>query len=397
VVTSRVAITGLGETDHAKAMPDRTGMSLAIEASLQAIADAGLTKHEIDGVVTSEGIGWGNPRGHIELSENLDIFVKRLCTAVPMGGATPGFCLELARWAITSGRCRHVLIVGAGKLGDVPRTATGHGTTDRIAAFRGHSVSYEQIFGPTMVTYYGALAARHMHEFGTTSEQLAAIAVACRKHAERNPGAVMRTPLTVEDVVNSRMISSPLHLLDCCISTDGGCAWIVSEGELARDMPHAPVWVLGNGYAQSSYFMGSLARGDDRHDLVRSVGDDAAQMAFAEAGVTPGDIDVAEIYDSFTITALMGLEDYGFCAKGEGGAFAASGALDPGGALPMNTHGGLMSCSHFGPGGFLHFVEAARQLRGGCGERQVPGAQLAFASSAAAVASTHSVSILGRD
>lgn len=371
-------------------------MALGIEACVRAIEDAGLTKNDIDGVVAGEGLS-SNPRAHIEISEMLGIFPKKLCTTVPMGGATAGFCVELARWAVATGRCRNVLIVGAGKLGDIPRTAVGMGATDQIASFRGHSPSYEQPFGPTMVTYYAAVAARHMHEFGTTSEQLAAIAVACRKHASLNPSAVMHKPITVEDVVSSRMISSPLHLLDCCISSDGGCAWIVSSAEQARDGRNKPVWVLGTGYAQSAYFMGALARGDGKHDMVRSVGDDAGKMAFGEAGVRPDEIDVAELYDSFTITALMLLEDLGFCAKGEGGAFVENGNIELGGKLPVNTHGGLLSGAHFGAGGFLHFVEAARQLRGECGDRQVTDARLAVAASCAAVASTHSLVIYGVD
>jgi acetyl-CoA acetyltransferase len=396
-LSRKVAITGVGETEHARALPGRTGMSLAIEASIKAIDDAGLTKNDVDGVITSEGLGWGNPRGHIELAENLDVYAKKFCTAVPMGGATAGFCIELARWAVATGRCRNVLVVGAGKLGDVARTSVGHGTTDMIASFRGHSPTYEQPFGPTMVTYYASVAARHMFEFGTTSEQLAAIAVAFRKHASLNPDAVMRKPITIQDVVSSRMISSPLHLLDCCISTDGGCAWIVSSAEQARDARHKPVWLLGTGYAQSAYFMGALARGDETHDLVRSVGAEAGKMAFGEAGVRPEEIDVAELYDSFTITALMLLEDLGFCKKGEGGSFVEGGNIELGGKLPVNTHGGLMSCAHFGAGGFLHFVEAVRQLRGECGDRQVKDAKLALAASCAAVVSTHSLAIFGRD
>jgi acetyl-CoA acetyltransferase len=393
-----VAITGIAETAHAKSMPDRTAMSLAIEAGVHALRDAGVDRTEVDGVITSEGIGWGNPRGHIELSEYLGIFPKRLCTSVPMGGATPGFALELARWAVGSGRARHVLVVGAGKMGDQPRTAVGHGATQAVSTtFRGHSPTYEQIYGPTMVTYHAAVAARHMHEFGTTSEQLAAVAVACRKHASLNPAAVMRQPITVDDVLESRMISSPLHLLDCCIATDGGCGWVVSAAELAHDRRHPPVWVLGAGSAQSAYFMGALAAGDGTYDMVRTVGKKAADLAFDEAGITREDVDVIEDNDSFTITALLSVEDYGFCAKGEGGPLAGSGALELGGRLPMNTHGGTLSCSHFGPGAFLHFVEAVRQLRGDCGDRQVPDARIALAASAAGVVSTHSLAILARD
>ncbi|MFT3866709.1 MAG: thiolase family protein [Solirubrobacterales bacterium] len=396
------AITGVGETTMARSLPDRTPLSLACEAAILALADAGVPVGEVDGILTFEGGAFSpyadgrpfNPRGHLQVAETLGIDNAAFAAVTQMGGATPGFLLATARAAVLEGRCRHVLVVGAGKMGPARRSAGGRATTDALASFNGHSINYEQPFGPLMVTYYAAVAQRHMYEFGTTPEQLAAIAVACRRHASLNPNAVYRDPITVADVLTSRMISSPLRLLDCCVASDGGSAWVVSSERAVAEARSRPVWILGCGYAQSDYFLGALCRGAEGFDLVRSVGSRAGAMAFGEAGVTPAEIDVAEIYDSFTICALMGLEDFGFCAKGEGGPFAAARELELGGRLPLNTHGGLLSGQHFGPGGVMHYTEAVRQLRGEGGRRQVEGARLAFAGSIAGVCSTYSGAVL---
>ena len=404
-LVKNVAITGLGTTQFARSLPDRSIVSLKCEAAIKAIQDAGLAKNDIDGMVTDESNAesGGNPRIHIELSEYLGIFPKGVCTSIPMGGATPGFCLDVARWAVSTGRCRNVLIVVGGKMSSLGgRTTLGHGTTSQLSTWPGHSRNYEHPYGPLMITFYAAVAQRHMYEYGTTSEQLAAVAVACRRHASLNPESLMRRPITVEDVVSSRMISSPLHLLDCCIISDGGCAFVVSNGYEARSTRHKPVWVLGSGGGQSSYFMGSLALGDParpgrEYSMTRSTGKMAAVEAFAEAGVERGDIDLVTSCDNFTITPIVLLEDYGFCKKGEGGAFVEGGRIEIGGELPFNTHGGLLSNAHFGPGLFMNYVEAVRQLRWECGDRQVKGAELAVAATCAGVISTHQVSILARD
>lgn len=393
----KVAITGLGITKLADRLPQRTTMNLACEAAMAAIHDAGLRKQEIDGIVTAEMAGQGeiqDPRRHTALSEYLDIFPKRLAVSIPLGGASAGIGLEAARWAVATGRCRNVLVAAAGRLG-----SQGHGAAPAEAWAQAHSATYEQPYGPLVATYYAALARRHMHEFGTTSAQMAAVAVACRRNASLNPEAVMRTPITVEDVLNSDMVSSPLHLLDCATPADGGCAWVVSSAKQAQSLRKPPVWVLGSGYSQSPYFTGALAAGDASRgfDFVHTVGTTAGKTAFGEAGVAPDDIDLAELYDNCTITVLMQLEELGFCEKGEGGSFAAGGRLALGGQLPTNTHGGLLSCGHFGATDFLSYVEAARQLRNEGGERQVRGARLALVSSVGGVASNYSVHVLARD
>ena len=289
-------------------------------------------------------------------------------------------------------------MLAAGNL-EVGRNSAGHGFTNSIAVSPTHSVSYEHPFGPLMATFYAALAQRHMYEFGTTSEQLASVAVAQRRHASLNPEAIMRDPITIDDVLASRMISSPFHLLDCCINSDGAAAFIVSGADRARDLRQPPVYVLGLGYAQSAYYMGTLSRGDPRSGfgLVSTVGKNAADYAFAEAGVTRDDIDFVELYDNFTMTPIVQLEDFGFCKKGEGGPFVEGGRIELGGELPLNTHGGLHSCA-FTPAGYVLWVEAVRQLRGACGDNQVPDAKLGLCCSVASVIGTFGgVGILAND
>jgi len=230
-----------------------------------------------------------------------------------------------------------------------------------------------------------------MHEFGTASEQLAEVAVATRKWAALNPRALMRDPLTVEDVLASRMISWPLHLLDCCLVTDAGGAVVVTSAERARDLAKRPVYVLGTGEA-STHVMVSQMPDFARWDAARLSG----ERAFAMAGVAPADVDVAMLYDAFTIVPIMALEALGFCQPGEGGPFVAGQRTAPGGDFPMNTNGGGLSYTHTGMYGIFTLIEAVRQLRGECGARQVPDCRLAichglggmFSAAATLVAST---------
>jgi acetyl-CoA C-acetyltransferase len=235
-----------------------------------------------------------------------------------------------------------------------------------------------------------------MHQYGTTSEQLAAIAVATRKHAVRNPDAVQAMKdllfvntgeITVEEVVTSRMIADPLHLLDSCMISDGGGAVIIAAPEVARDCKQKPAWIIGSGEATKYVENGG--------DITVSAGAQSAPPAFGQAGVRPDEIDIAMIYDSFTITVLVCLEDLGFCKKGEGGPFVEDGKLRVGGALPTNTDGGGLSACHPGMRGMFLLVEAVRQLRGECGERQVPGARLACVNGTGGWFSSASTTILG--
>ena len=231
---------------------------------------------------------------------------------------------------------------------------------------------YEIPFGPTTVGSYAMIAQRHMHDYGTTSEQLAEIAVTMRLHASMNPAAKYREPITVEDVLASRIISSPLHLLDCCIISDGGGALVITSAERARDLKKKPVYILGTGET-----VRHAARG--HRDFLEIAAAQSGRLAFERAGVAHKDIDMAMIYDSFTITVLATLENLGFCKRGEGGQFVSGGRLRFDGEFPINTDGGGLSSNHPGMRGIFLVIEATKQLRGECGPRQVKDCKIALA------------------
>jgi acetyl-CoA acetyltransferase len=250
---------------------------------------------------------------------------------------------------------------------------------------------FEEPFGVLGApTIHGAVAARHMHEFGTTHEQFAAVAVAARRHASLNARATMRDPITIADVLASRWIVKPFHLLDCCLVSDGGAAVVVTSGERARDLASKPIYVWGFG---EGHTRGPL----ESETLTTLGGKQAAAMAYRMAGVRSKDIDFAELYDCFTAITIVTLEDYGFCAKGEGGAWVENGRIEIGGELPVNTHGGLLSHAHIE--GMMHITEAIKQLRGESvePERQVQDAKLGIVSGHGANLSAHATLILGRD
>jgi Acetyl-CoA acetyltransferase len=387
-VTTKAVISGIGES-RIGTVPDQTALGITLEAAKKAVEDAGLTFQDIDGLIVHPPFHV-SPRYHIIVSEMLGIYVKTLCDTMMMGGASYGAALQEAQWAIETGRCRNVLIVGGEKL------RTGHASGSAMMASVGaHNLDYEYPFAATIPTYYALLAQRYLHEYNLDPSVLAEVAVATRKHAARNPNATMRELITVDDVLNSPIISSPLHRLDCSLVSDGAAAYVVSRKGTSRD-PRREIGFLGIGQAQSTYHMGHLARGHGDHDLVHTVIDVAGRQAFGQAGLTPEQIDVAGIYDSFTITVLVQLEDLGFCGRGEAGDYIRAGTVDPGGKMPMNTHGGLLSNAHPGAcGGMLAITEVVRQLRGEAGDRQVPGAETGLVTSASAVASNFSVTILG--
>jgi acetyl-CoA C-acetyltransferase len=231
---------------------------------------------------------------------------------------------------------------------------------------------YEGPFGPTTVGAYAMVAQRHMHEYGTTPEQLAEVAVTMRLHASMNPAAKYRDPITVEDVLASRIISSPLHLLDCCIISDGGGALVITSAERARDLKKKPVYILGAGET-----VRHVARG--KRDFLENAAAQSGKLAFERAGVTHKDIDFAMIYDSFTITVISTLENLGFCRRGEGGAFVSGGRLRFDGDFPINTDGGGLSSNHPGMRGIFLVIEATKQLRGECGARQIKDCNIALA------------------
>lgn len=308
------------------------------------------------------------------------------CAAIQAGGATACIMLMQAAALVASGRCRHVLVV----TGD--NRLTGMSRDGAVAALSevGHQ-QFERPYGISVPASYALVAQRYMHEYGATPEHLAAIAVEHRRSATRNPKAQMREPLTIADVMNSRVIASPLRLLDCCLISDGGAALVVSSPEAARDCRNVPIEILGAGQGHTHEHIFAAP------SLTEFGCKESSRKAFEIAGVTASEIDVAEIYDSFTITLLVELESIGFFQRGEAGVAALAGQLGLGGRLPCNTHGGLLSYAHSGAaGGMFHIVEAVRQLRGEAGPRQVQNAELAFVHGDGGILSAHCSLVLGR-
>ena len=357
----RVAIVGAGESDEHGKLPHKSAFALHAEAARNALADAGLKKADVDAVF-SAGLWMGS-----ETAEYLGIR-PRYIDGTQIGGCSFIAHVQHAMAAIDAGICEVALIThgesGASRVG-MPGTRFG------ADSWRSQFEAPFGLAGPP--TGYALAAARHMHEFGTTSEQLAEVAVATRKWAALNPRALMRDPLTVADVLASRMISWPFRLLDCCLVTDAGGAVVVTSAERARDLPRKPVYVLGTGEA-STHVMVSQMPDFARWDAARLAG----ERAFAMAGITHADVQVAELYDAFTIVPIMALEALGFCQPGEGGAFVSGQRTAPGGDFPMNTNGGGLSYTHSGMYGMFTLVETVRQLRGECGPRQVPGCAIAL-------------------
>jgi acetyl-CoA acetyltransferase len=250
---------------------------------------------------------------------------------------------------------------------------------------------FEVPYGPLVPSLYALVAQRHMHEYGTTPEQLAEVAVTIRRHAGLNPNAHKRDPVSVADVLSSKMITSPLHILDCAIVSDGAAAAIVTSAARARDLRGKPAHLLGQGYGLRHSHIGDTS-------LTTTGAVDSGRDAFRTAGLSPADVDVAQIYDCFTITVIVELEDLGFCRKGEGGAFVEGGRIGLGGQLPVTTHGGLLSGGHPGlGGGFFHVLEGVRQVRGDAGARQVPGAKVALVHGNGGVISVHCTLLLGSE
>ena len=356
-----VAIVGAAESDEMGKLPHKSALALHAEAANRALADAGLTKNDVDGVF-SAGLWMA-----AETSEYMGI-KPRYVDGTQLGGCSFIAHVQHALAAINAGLCEVALIThgesGASRIG-MPGSRFGADSP---------RLQFEAPFGLAgPPTAYALAAARHMQVYGTTSEQLAELAVATRKWAQLNPKAMMRDPLTVDDVLKSRMISWPLHLLDCCLVTDAGAAVVVTSAARARSLPKKPVYVLGTGEC-AAHVLISQMRDFARWDAAEITG----RQAFERAGVQHQDVDLAMFYDAFTIVPIMGLEALGFCKPGEGGPFIADQRTAPGGAFPMNTNGGGLSYQHTGMYGMFILVEAVRQLRGECGLRQVEGCKIAL-------------------
>jgi acetyl-CoA acetyltransferase len=376
----RVAIVGAALSDCGR-VDDKTAFELHQQATARALADAGLTKDDIDGFMSS-GLGTLAP---IEVGEFMGIRPNWV-DSTSVGGSTWEFMLEHAYAAITAGLVDVVaLAYGSTARADLKKRLR---SANLSFGTRGPA-QFDAPFGHTLIAKYAMVARRHMHEFGTTIEELAEIAVSTRYNASLNPDAYRTDPITIDDVLGSRMIADPLTKLHCCVRSDGGGAVILASEERARDCAKSPVWVLGTGEAVSHTTM------SEWEDFTESPCVRSGEQAFRRAGLTPDNVDVCELYDAFTPMVLLTVEGLGFCKKGEGGPFVADGKLRVGGALPTNTDGGGLSACHPGMRGIFLLVEATRQLRGECGPRQVPDAEVACVNGTGGWFSSASTVILG--
>lgn len=350
-IKGKAYIAGAFEHPTRKA-PDKSTAQLHAEVALGALADAGLTRKDVDGYFCA---GDAPGTGPLSMLEYMNLNVRH-ADSTNIGGSSYIAHVAHAAQAIAAGKCNVALITLAGR----PRSdGSSTGTAPRRDNPEQPDYVWEGLFGMETVNAYAMCAMRHMHEFGTTSEQLAWIKVAASHHAQHNPNAMLRNVVTVEDVVNSPMVADPLHRLDCCVMSDSGGALVVVRPEIAKSLKRPLVKVMGAGEAVKHQSGGRI-------DLTYSAAAKSAPIAFAEAGVTPADVKYVSVYDSFTITVLVQLEDLGFCKKGEGGRFVADGNLISGqGRLPFNTDGGGLCNNHPNHrGGITKVIEAVRQLRG---------------------------------
>jgi acetyl-CoA acetyltransferase len=381
----KVAIVGAADT-RVGIVPDATATELCVESILLALADAGLDKTQVDGLVTCNSMSQPMLYHAEAIAEYLQIF-PRYCFAAGAGGGTTFSVLHHAASAIATGMAETIVIAMADSL----RSGLTRDQAMLMQSSTGHP-QYEQPFGPTVPAYYALIAQAHMAQYRTRPEHFAAVAVACRAHAARNPAAQMRELISIDDVLGSRMIADPLHLLDCSLVSDGGAAIVLTSAERARDFPHAPVYLLGIGEGHGHEHI-SQAR-----SLTTSAAVESGQRAYAMAGLGPRDMDFAQLYDCFTPTVLVELEDLGFCAKGEGGDFIINAGIGPDGTLPVNTHGGLLSHCHPGnPGSMFALTESVWQLRHSAGERQLANANVGLLHAQGGIMSSHSTLILGRE
>lgn len=373
-ISGKVAIVGAAETDTFES-DGRSPAGIMARAVKLALDEAGLAKGDVDGLFTASAY-YAFPG--LTLGEYLGLRPRHI-DSTNNGGCSFISHLAHAAAAIEAGLCEVAVIA--------------YGSTQR--SDRGKLVSmsewlpYEEPYGLLHpISAFGLIAQRHMAQYGTTSEQLAAVAVSAREWAMKNPQAPYRTPLTVDEVLSSRMISTPLHKLDCCLVTDGGGALVVTSAERARDLPSKPVYLVGSGEAVNHRNILGMP------DLTATEAAQSAARAYAMAGVGPADMDTVHVYDAFTISALIQLEDLGFCAKGEGGPFAEEGHIAPGGSVPVNPNGGGLSFCHPGMLSMFLLVEAVRQLRGEAGDRQIADAELSLVHGMGLTLGGHATAVL---
>jgi acetyl-CoA acetyltransferase len=379
------AIAGLGLTPQGKVYGS-SPIGFAIDAVTLALADAGLERQDLDGLLVNPGLTWNDlGMGSFQLQQAMGLRNLRLSATMSLGGATACAMIQHATQAIAAGLCTTVACV----FSDAPlKPPAAEGARTSSGSAYGFVRGWEAAYGYFGVNaMYALVARRHMHRYGTTQDHLGRVAVAQRRWANLNPQAQLHEqPLTLEDYHRSRWIVEPFHLFDCCLVSNGGLAVVVTAADRARDLRRPPVFIRG---------MGQGHLGGDPADTLASGAVLAAPLAFQMAGLTIKEVDVVELYDCYTFTVLVTLEDYGFCAKGEGGPFAAEHATGPGGRLPVNTGGGQLSSFYMW--GMTPVSEAVIQLRGDGGARQVPRHEVALVSGNGGVLSTHSTLVLARE
>ena len=376
LVRGSVAVVGVAESDLGQVAPGMSPVDLMAQATARALEDSGLELADVDGIFCASAQVRFGP---MVLAEYLGIR-PRCFDGTQIGGSSFMSHLAHAQLAVQAGLCEVALIAYGSTQRSVSRSAASPQDVN----------PYETPFRPMMpATAYALAASRHMHEFGTTREHLADVAVAARRWALLNPAAWEKKPLTVAEVLASRMVSWPLTVRDCCLVVDGGGAMLVTSAARARSLRRKPVYVLGIGEALGHASISNMA------DLTVTAARESGQLAFARAGLQPGDVRMLSLYDAFTITPILFLEDLGFCPKGEGGRFVAGGTIAPGGSLAVNTNGGGLSYCHPGMYGLLAMIEAVRQVRGECGARQVSGCDVSLAHGNGGVLSSQCTVLFG--
>lgn len=382
----KIVIAGVGETEQGK-IPDKSSFHFLSQASKLAIQDAGIKKTDVDGLVTAFSLV---EHTFMHCTTFADYFGLRpgFFSSVAVGGATAVWMVAEAAMAIASGQAETILCVR----GD--NTLSGISSSGMVALIREMChAEFEYPYGLTTPGGYALAAQRYLHEYNNRPEHLASVAVTMRKHAAKKENAMNKDPLTIDDVLSSRIIAEPLHKYDCSVISDGGAAFIITTEDKAKELgiekPLAYLWGMGQGY--SHQYLTTLQDLDQIYDAVNHSG----QKAFQTAGITHSDVNLAYLYDCFTITVLLTLEGLGFVPKGEAGPFALEGRLELGKDLPTNTNGGLLSQAHLGA--MHHIIEATLQLRGAAGERQAEKNDVAIVHGNGGIVSAHSTIVLGKD
>jgi acetyl-CoA acetyltransferase len=372
------AIVGTAESDLGVVAPGMSPTDLMAQATVRALDDCGLTLGDVDAVFCAHA---QSRMAALSLCEYLGVQPKYF-DSTQIGGSSFMAHVAHVRAAIEAGQCEVAIVC----YGSTQRSV------GRSTASARELNPYEDPYRPMMpVSAYALAASRHMHQYGTTRENLAEVAVAARQWAKLNPKAFRRDDLSIDDVLNAPRVSHPFTVRDCCLVTDGGGAIVLTSAARAKDLKHKPVWVLGTGECISHNMITTMP------DLTVSGAAISGPIAFAEAGVQAADIDVLELYDAFTYNTMVFLEDLGYCAKGEGGEFVCGGRIAPGGELAVNTNGGGLSYCHPGMYGLFLLIEAARQIQGVCGERQIDDVNLSLAHGNGGVLSSQCTVILGSD